>query len=145
MSLRALAKMLGVPTRLAEDALFSERSARAALSRRGLFAAGAALAAGSLLVGGPLPLKVFYDGCTWCAAHSWADYRDVLSDQMGISDPYLDDVFSESEESPLAELASVCWDPDERAITDNNEHTLRAPLGWWAKREGRGILFGTEY
>ncbi|UOF77343.1 hypothetical protein [Caudoviricetes sp.] len=32
--------MLGVPTSLAEDALYSESAARAVLSRRNLFAAG---------------------------------------------------------------------------------------------------------
>ena len=64
-ALQTLAKMLGVRADLAEDAMHSESAARAALSRRSLFAAGAAMAAGTVLVGGPLPLRVFHDGCTW--------------------------------------------------------------------------------
>lgn len=143
--LTILAKMLGVPARLAEDALHNESAARAALSRRNLFAAGTAMAAGSLLVGGPLPLRVFHDGCTWYAAHSWADYRDVLSDQMGIDDPYLDETFRESELEALDRKVNVCWDPSTCEITDNGNFTMRASFDWWAKREGRGILFGTEY
>jgi len=47
LSLAALAKLLGVKRHTAEDALHSERSARAVLSRRELFAAGGALAVGS--------------------------------------------------------------------------------------------------
>jgi hypothetical protein len=40
--------MLGVPQHQAEDALHSERAARAVISRRNLFAAGGALAAGAV-------------------------------------------------------------------------------------------------
>jgi hypothetical protein len=46
-ALQVLARMLGVPQHQAEDALHSERAARAVLSRRNLLAAGAALAAGA--------------------------------------------------------------------------------------------------
>ena len=46
-ALSTLARMLGVSPRLAEDALHSERAAKAVLSRRSLFAAGAAMAGGS--------------------------------------------------------------------------------------------------
>lgn len=45
--LRQFAKLLGLPVHQAEDALYSERSARAVLSRRSLFAAAGALAAGT--------------------------------------------------------------------------------------------------
>jgi len=48
MSLAALAKLLGVKRHQAEDALHSERAARAVLSRRELFAASGALAAGAV-------------------------------------------------------------------------------------------------
>lgn len=71
-ALTTLARMLGVAPRLAEDALHSESAARAVLSRRNLFAAGAALAAGSVLVGGPLPLRVFTGGCEWWVAPTYA-------------------------------------------------------------------------
>lgn len=47
-ALRALANMLGVAPRLAEDALHSERAAKAVLSRRNLFAAAGAMAAGTV-------------------------------------------------------------------------------------------------
>jgi hypothetical protein len=48
--LAAFAKLLGLPARLAEDALHSERAARAVLTRRNLFAAAGAMAAGSVFV-----------------------------------------------------------------------------------------------
>lgn len=46
-ALQKFARMLGLGDDQAEDALRSESAARAVLSRRNLFAAGAALAAGS--------------------------------------------------------------------------------------------------
>jgi hypothetical protein len=46
--LETIARMLGVAPRHAEDALHSERAARAVLTRRNLFAAGAALASGAV-------------------------------------------------------------------------------------------------
>lgn len=46
-ALTKLAGMLGVRPELAEDALHSERAARAVLTRRNLLAAGAALASGA--------------------------------------------------------------------------------------------------
>lgn len=151
-ALTTLAKMLGIPSHQAEDALHSESAARAVLSRRNLFAAGAAMAAGSLLVGGPLPLRVFHDGNTWYAAHSWADYRDKLREDIGLPDGIDDDRYGTvaemlegSYEELLTRQVKVCWDPVEKEISDNNKHTLRASFDWWAKREGRGILFGTEY
>ncbi len=45
---QTFAKMIGVPEHQAEDALRSERAARATLTRRNLFAGGAALAANSV-------------------------------------------------------------------------------------------------
>lgn len=47
-ALKTLARMLGVAPRLAEDALHSERAAQAVLSRRNLFAAAGAMAAGAV-------------------------------------------------------------------------------------------------
>lgn len=152
-ALQQLAKLLGVHVDNVDDAMRSERGYRAAISRRSLFAAGAALAAGSVLVGGPLPLRVFHDGHTWYAAHSWADYRDMLKEHLGIAPEFEDDRYDSlaealdfsSEEVNLSRQISVCWDPVAREITDSNEHKLRASFEWWAKREGRGVLFGTEY
>ncbi len=48
------AKLIGVAPRDAEAALYSERAARASLSRRGMFGASAALAAG-VVFGFPVP------------------------------------------------------------------------------------------
>jgi hypothetical protein len=59
-ALSTLARMLGLPPRLAEDALHSERAAKAVLSRRSLFAAGAAMASGAAF-SFPVPAKV----CAW--------------------------------------------------------------------------------
>lgn len=49
-ALQKLAKMLGVGEHQVEDAMHSERAAKAALSRRNLFAAAGALAAGTVFV-----------------------------------------------------------------------------------------------
>jgi hypothetical protein len=46
-ALSTLARMLGVRRDLAEDALHSERAAKAVLSRRSLFAAAGAMASGA--------------------------------------------------------------------------------------------------
>ena len=63
-ALLQLAKMFRVRPDDVDAAIRSERGYRAAITRRNLFAAGAALAAGSVLVGGPLPvlLHVYSDG-----------------------------------------------------------------------------------
>ena len=68
-ALATLARMLGVRRDLAEDALHSERAAKAVLSRRNLFAAGAAMATGSVFsFAAParlIPwgaLRVYYNG-----------------------------------------------------------------------------------
>ena len=53
-SLSRFARLLGLPAHQAEDALHSERAARAVLSRRSFFAAGGALAAGSAFSFGPV-------------------------------------------------------------------------------------------
>lgn len=146
-ALLQLAKMLGVAPRLAEEALHSESAARAVLSRRNLFAASAALAVGSSLIGGPLPLRVFYDDITWYAAHSWADYREVLKEQCGWDDDDGDlaETLEASAEEHLHSEANVCWDPVGQEITDSSRYSKRGSFDFWAKREGRGILFGTEY
>lgn len=49
-ALQSFARMLGIAQHQAEDALHSERAARAVLSRRSFFAAGSALASGLVMV-----------------------------------------------------------------------------------------------
>jgi hypothetical protein len=75
MSLSALARMLGIKTDLAEDALHSERAARAVLTRRNLFAAGGALAAGSVFSFGVPPLG-------WEAWYAYIDANRAYWDQV---------------------------------------------------------------
>jgi hypothetical protein len=58
-ALQTLARMLGVPQHQAEDALHSERAARAVISRRNLFAAGAAMV-GASAFSFAAPVKGFY-------------------------------------------------------------------------------------
>lgn len=62
MGLESLAKMLGIRRDLAEDALHSERAAKVVLSRRNLFAAAGAMAAGSLLVDVPQAMPLVLRG-----------------------------------------------------------------------------------
>jgi len=67
---QTFAKMIGVPEHQAEDALRSERAARATLTRRNLFAGGAALAANSVFSfpAAPAPSVAFPPipfGATW--------------------------------------------------------------------------------
>jgi hypothetical protein len=66
-ALSTLARLLGLPVRLAEDALHSERAARLALSRRSLFLGAGAMATGSVFSFAPTrrdyaALRVFYNG-----------------------------------------------------------------------------------
>jgi hypothetical protein len=60
-ALRKLAKMLGVGEHQAEDAMHSERAAKASLSRRNLLAAAGALAAGTVFV----PVQQVLPAWTW--------------------------------------------------------------------------------
>ena len=58
-ALAQFAKLLGLPAHHAEDALHSERAARAVLSRRSFFAAAGAMASG-LVVSVPAPTARLY-------------------------------------------------------------------------------------
>lgn len=63
--IKTLAKMLGLSTEHAEASLHSERAARAVLTRRNLFAAGGALAAGSVFsFAAPDPFRHTWDWAT---------------------------------------------------------------------------------
>ena len=55
--LETFSRLVGVERHNAEDALRSERAGKAVLSRRGFFAAGAALAAGVAFSEGGLPAQ----------------------------------------------------------------------------------------
>lgn len=60
-ALAKLARMLGIDEHQAEDALHSERAARAVLTRRNLFAASAAMAMGAAFsIPKPLELTGFF-------------------------------------------------------------------------------------
>lgn len=65
-ALKTLASMLGVRSDLAEGAMHSERAAKAVLSRRNLFAAAGAMAAGSVFmpVSAPTLAHEFIGGFT---------------------------------------------------------------------------------
>jgi hypothetical protein len=140
--LAALAKMLGVPARLAEDALHSESAARAVLSRRSLFAASSALAVGSLLVGGPLPLYLFSDGVDTFVASNLADANEFRIE-------YQDLVIGDAYDDELAELYPLVQRASSRAfnIYDDDEGRSIGPFtaAEWARREGPGFLCTTEY
>lgn len=146
-ALRTLASMLGVAPRLAEDALHSESAARAVLSRRNLFAAGAALAVGSALVGGPLPLRVFHDESSWYVAHSWADFRDLLMvhNDWYLEDEDLDETLEISSECDPNKVMGICWDPVREELTDSSRHFKRLTMAEWAQQEGRGYLASLDY
>ena len=66
-SLSRFARLLGLPAHQAEDALHSERAARAVLSRRSFFAASGAMAAGTgFAFGAPASSRL-----TWPLDVSW--------------------------------------------------------------------------
>jgi hypothetical protein len=143
-ALSNLAKMLGVPAHQAEDALHSERAARAVLSRRSLFAAGAALAAGSLLVGGPLPLHVFTDDTEWYVAHNLADAYDRREGWSGTTR----EDGGELEQVPARHLINIYW--ENGGIPPLDECGEETPLlalrpADWARINGPGLLCTTEY
>lgn len=75
--LATFARLIGVPTRLAEDALHSERAARHTLSRRGMMGALAAMAAGSVVSLPAMPRE--WDGYSITlvngAAYSWESVK----------------------------------------------------------------------
>lgn len=135
-ALSELAKLFLVHPDDVDAAMRSERGYRAAISRRSLFAAGAALAAGSVLVGGPLPLRVFSDDVDTWVAHSWAHLQDYLDDSY---DP--ENVF----EHRASDLIRICWDYEDGHISDDHSsvRTLRASR--WAEECGPGFLCTTEF
>lgn len=144
-ALATLAKMLGVPAHQAEDALHSERAARAVLTRRSLFAAAGALAAGSVLVGGPLPLYVFTDETDWYVAHNLADAYDRREGWTGITRQD----GGELEQVPDRHFISIYIEND-GSIAPLDEcgeetPTLSLRASEWALREGPGLLATTEY
>lgn len=149
--LLTLARMLGVPRRFAEDALRSDSAARAVLSRRNFFAAGAAMAVGSTLVGGPLSLHVFHDGQDWFVAHSWADLKDQLSEFHGYEGgyvpgaPYVDEALAAACILPPDHQLSICWDYEDDTITDNREDSKRQSVAEWARWSGRGYLCSVDF
>lgn len=59
--IKQLAKMLGLSPEQAEASMHSERAARAVLTRRNLFAAGAALAVGSSFSFAPVRVFTYYN------------------------------------------------------------------------------------
>lgn len=144
-ALQALAQMLGVPSRLAEDAMHSESAARAVLSRRNLFAASAAMAAGSLLVGGPLPLYVFTDDSEWYVAANLADAYDMREGRDGTTR----EDGSELEQVPNHHYVSIYVDEDGgiAPLDECGEETPTVSLVSieWARRHGPGFLCTTEY
>ncbi len=60
-ALARFAKLLGLPSHQAEDAMHSERAARAVLSRRSFFAASGALAAASAFSFAATPVHVWVE------------------------------------------------------------------------------------
>jgi len=58
--LSEFARLIGVAERHAEDALYSERAAQAALGRRGFLAVGAALVAGTAFSFASMPAERFF-------------------------------------------------------------------------------------
>lgn len=81
--LSAFARIIGVPTRLAEDALHSERAARHTLSRRGMMGALAAMAAGSVM---PLPVMPAATSGSMTlvngVVYSWSDIKVRIAGEL---------------------------------------------------------------
>lgn len=146
-ALNQVARMLGVRVDDADAAMKSERGYRAALSRRQLFAAGAALAVGSVLAGGALPilLHVYSDGCEWYTGETLEQAHGARSLWMGI-DPD-GDGDNHLELVPDGATISIWTDP-EGIITlpdDDGASTMVLTAAEWARREGYGFLCTTEY
>ncbi len=143
--LQKFASLLGVPPRLAEDCLYSESAARAVLSRRNLFAAGAALAVGSVLVGGPVPLYVFSNDYEWYVA---ANLDEAYGHREDWNGTVRDDNNEGSElvQLPARHHISIYVDPDGYiAPVDEGDETVSMTAAAWALREGPGFLCTTEY
>ena len=150
-ALSHFAALLGLPAHQAEDALYSERAARAVLSRRHLFAAGAALATGLVLVGGPLPLYVFTDDAEWYVARSLADAYELRGSLYGLFGTTYNSSPLPHEDYPLEELPSCSrmgiWSDAAGRVTEKSEDgssVITRTMDDWCRRNGRGFLCTTE-
>jgi hypothetical protein len=82
-ALHRFASLLGLPVHQAEDALYSDRAAKAVLSRRNFFAASGALAAGTVFVPSA---KLYVD--PWAEAHEFAAYSHIALSAMAMGAMY---------------------------------------------------------
>jgi len=143
-----LAGLFGVRVDAVEDAMRSERGYRAALTRRNLFAAGAALAVGSVLSGGPIPLHVFSDGSDWVIAPNLDEAYGYLEDHSGMTRADYEHYGSDDlEQLPAwAKMGILCFANGSIAgHDDDHECTVTRTMDDWIRREGRGFLCTVEH
>lgn len=141
--LHHVAKVLGCRLDEVDDALRRETT----LSRRNLFMGGAALAAGSLLVGGPLPLYVFTDDSEWYVAPNLAEALEQMQGHWGCVTGRYSDEPNLYQESPRARMS--IWTNEDGSIASFDDEAegataLQLTMAEWARRNGPGFLCTTE-
>lgn len=117
-TLRDFARMLRVPATDADEALRSERAARTVLSRRNLFAAAGAMAAGSVFSFAPSPPVlgwVYLNGAPWVPILDWEGV--VLSE-------------------PVNHGLTVAFTPSKRG---DYQTTIGGQVAWISTREGKEL------
>ncbi len=136
-----VAKALGCRLDEVDDALRRETT----LSRRNLFLGGAALAAGTLLVGGPLPLYVFTNDYEWYVARNLDEAYGLREDWNGTQRDDDDESGYLVQLSPRSRISIYIDGTGGIAPVDEGIHTLALTAAAWALREGPGFLCTTEY
>jgi len=137
-ALLQLSKLFGVKLDAVDDAMRSGRGYRAALTRRSLFAAGAALAVGSVMSGGPIPLHVFSDGSDWVIAPNLDEAYGYLEDHSGMTRADYEHYNADNLEQLPAWTKMGIHD-------DDYEYTITRTMDDWIRRVGRGFLCTVEH
>lgn len=143
-----LSRLFGVKIGAVEDAMRSERGYRAALTRRSLFAAGAALAVGSVMSGGPIPQYVFSDGSDWVIAAHLDEAYGYLEDHSGMTRADYENYNADDlEQLPgWAKIGILCFaDGTIAGHDDDYEYTITRTMDDWVRRNGCGFLCTVEH
>ncbi len=146
--LQQLAKLFGVKLDAVEDAMRSERGYRAALSRRSLFAVGAALAVGSVMRGGPIPLHVFSDGSDWVIGANLDEAYGYLESHSGMTRADYEHYGADDLEqlSGHARMGILSFSDGSIAGHDDDyDFTAVRSMDEWIRRNGPGFLCTVEH
>jgi hypothetical protein len=146
-AMQELARIFGVKLDAVDDVLRSERGYRAAISRRSLFAAGAALAVGRVLSGGPIPLYVFTNDSEWVTGRNLDDAYGHLESYSGIPREDYEHDECPLEQLPHSAIISILSFADGAIAGHDDDYDLVAhrTAAEWIRRNGEGFLCTSEH